>query len=551
MNKTVNINLGGLAFIIDEAAYDKLSAYLQSLVRHFAATEGHEEIMQDIEARVAEILKMKLGNSKQIVTMADIDEVISIIGKPEEMGGEGAENADNTAKAPYPPTQEFFRRRLYRDKDNATLGGVCAGLGSYFDIDPVWIRLIWAVSFFVFGIGFFLYLIMWFVIPEAKTPAQKLEMRGDQYDLDSIKRSFKEEGERFGKRVEDWANDFSSKESKRRFKRAGRDIADSISPAARRAGNIISKTVLSVLLFIVGVIFVIVAVAFFSNTSSIHLGDSLPFDTSAWDMASMFTESTGETNLLMVGVGLVVLTPLFMLLYGITRAIIGYRKKLRVIGIASSVLWWAGVLVCGLETYRIYQRLDEKEKAVEIVDITQPKGDTLMLDSRIPAAGISMTEIEFGNDTEYLASENPMTLWPQARINIQPSDNGKFYIKLERMARGKNGAEALTTASGIHLNYEVKDSSKLVIDRYATLPPEAKFRGQRITVIVAVPEGKYIAIGSSLRNILIGSPNIQDVDPYNMAGNVWKMESAGLSCINCTNKKPKHRHDDADEDEDF
>jgi phage shock protein PspC (stress-responsive transcriptional regulator) len=529
MNKTVNINLGGLAFIIDEAAYDRLSAYLQSLQRHFATTDGHEEIMQDIEARVAEILKMKLGSSKQIVTMADIEEVISIIGKPEDMGGENASTSTNTGGQ----YNGEMRRRLYRDKDNATVGGVCAGLGAYFDIDPVWLRLIWAVSFFVFGMGFLLYIILWIVIPEAKTPAQKIEMRGDKYDLDSIKRSFKEEGQRFSKRVTDWADEISSEESKRRFNRAGRDIVDSVTPTARRAGNIISKTILSIALFFIASILIVVLIAFFSNTSTVHLGDNLPFDTSVWEFASMFTESPGETNLLMLGVGLVVLTPLVMIIYGIVKALFGVRKRIKAVSLAASVIWWAGVIICGLETYRIYQRLDENEKTVDIINIIQPKGDTLTLESRIPMAGLNMTEIEMGDDTEYLASDEPMTFWPQVRVNIQPSDNGKFYLKMERMSRGKNSAEALTSAQSIKLNYEVKDSAQLIIDRYATLPAGANFRGQRATLIVAVPQGKYVAINNSLRNVLFGSPNLQDMRPRKMGGKVWKMENGGLDCVSC------------------
>ena len=545
MNKTVNINLGGLAFIIDEAAYDRLSAYLQSLQRHFATTDGHEEIMQDIEARVAEILKMKLGSSKQIVTMADIEEVISIIGKPEDMGGENASTGTNTGGQ----YNGAMRRRLYRDKDNATVGGVCAGVGAYFDIDPVWLRLIWAVSFFVFGMGLLLYIILWIVIPEAKTPAQKIEMRGDKYDLDSIKRSFKDEGERFSKRVTDWADEISSEESKRRFNRAGRDIVDSVTPTARRAGDIISKTILTAALFFIVSIFIAVAIAIFSNTSTIHFGDNLPFETSAWGFASMFTDSPGETNLLMLGVSLVVLTPLVMILYGIVRALFGVRKKIRVVSVAASVIWWAGVIICGLETYRIYQRLDEKEKMVEIINIAQPKGDTLMLESRIPTAGLNMTEVEFGDDTEYLASDEPMTFWPQVRVNIQPSDNGQFYLKLERMSRGKNSAEALTSAHDIKFNYELKDSAQLVIDRYATLPAGANFRGQRVTVIVAVPQGKYIAVNNSLRNVLIGSPNVQDLRPRKMGGKVWKMGSSGLDCVSCPKKKTDKTKNNEEEEE--
>lgn len=548
MNKTVNINLGGLPFILDEPAYNKLHTYLQALQRSFAATEGegHVEIMADIEARVAEILTMKLGNSKQIVTVADIDEVISIMGKPEDLGAETNEQGttDSTGSSSF---RTDFRRRIYRDEDNATVGGVCSGLGAYFDIDPVWIRIAFAIAILVFGSGVMLYIVLWAVIPAAKTPAQKLEMRGDNYDLNNIKRSFKEEGERFGKRMEEWGKELGSEESKRRFKRAGRDIVDSVTPAARRAADIVSKVFLSIALFFVALLFVVLAIALFSDTSSFHFGNDMPFETSMLRLASLFTESDGETNLLILGLALFALTPLFTLLFNIIRKLFGVRQRVKLVGIAASVLWWAGVVICGLETYRIFQRFDEKGSTTERIDIAQPKGDTLTIETRIPAAGIDMPEIEFFDDTEYLGSDNPITLWPQARINIRPSENDKFYIKLLRISRGKNSGQAQLLAKDINLVHEVKDSSRLVIEKFGTLPPNSLFRGQRLTVIVYVPKGKYVSLDSSVDNLSVSS--LRHHNPEDLTERVLKMDSTGkLTCLTC----PKDEESTADKnDQDF
>jgi phage shock protein C len=550
MNKTVNINLGGLPFILDEPAYNKLHTYLQALQRSFAATEGegHIEIMADIEARVAEILTMKLANSKQIVTIADIDEVISIMGKPEDLGADttaqGATDSDGNAY------KGDFRRRIYRDEDNATVGGVCSGLGAYFDIDPVWIRIAFAIAILVFGSGVMLYIILWAVIPAAKTPAQKLEMRGDNYDLNNIKRSFKEEGERFGKRMEEWGKEFGSEENKRRFKRAGRDIVDSVTPAARRAADIVSKVFLSIALFFVAMLFVVLAVVLFSDTSSFHFGEDMPFETSMWRMASLFTESDGETNLLMLGLALFALTPLFTLLFNIVRKLFGVRKRVKLVGIAASVLWWVGVVICGLETYRIVQRFDEKGSTTERVDITQPKGDTLTIETRIPAAGMDMPEIEFFGDGEYLGSDDPITLWPQARINIQPSETDKFYIKLIRMSRGKNSGQAELLAKDINIVHEVKDSSRLVIEKYGTLPPNSLFRGQRVTVVVYVPKGKYVSLDNSVDDISVTQRHHNN--PEDLTDRVLKMDSTGkLTCLTCPKDEDEEQKKDKSKDEDF
>lgn len=536
---------------MDEEAYERLKEYIASLQRHFANTEGHEEIMQDIEARIAEILSMKLSASKKIIVAADIDEVIAIIGKPEDMGGEaadekaGAKENTNTSNR-----YGFPRRRLYRDEDNQVVGGVCAGLGAFFDIDPVWIRLVWAVSFFVFGFGFLFYILLLIIIPKAKTPAEKLEMRGDSYDLDSIKRSYKEESKRFKKRIKDIAYEFSDEATHEHWRRRGEDLMDSVSPAVKRAGNIIAKTALSIALFFILSLFIVLLVAFFSNTSTIHFGSDLPFDVSLWNFAAMFTDSVGETNLLMAGVALIVLTPLFMLIFGTVKALFGVRKRVKYVGHAASLLFWAGVIIGGIETYRIYQRFDEKEKVATTVDIAQPKGDTLYVESRLPAMGADMTEIEFGNG-EYLAKYEPICFWPEARINIVPSENAKFYLKVEKMARGKNSMEATDNASAINSIYQVKDSTTLIVDRFATLPANTKFRGQRLTIVLAVPVGKYVSLGNSTRKALMNCVNVQDLRPRKMAGHVWKMEPQGLSCTNCADVKSMRHDDDDDDDDEF
>jgi hypothetical protein len=391
-----------------------------------------------------------------------------------------------------------------------------------------------------------LYIILWVVIPAAKTPAQKLEMRGDNYDLNNIKRSFKEEGERFGKRMEEWGKEFGSEESKRRFKRAGRDIVDSVTPAARRAADIVSKVFLSVALFFVALLFVVLAVVLFSDTSSFHFGGDMPFETSMWRMASLFTESDGETNLLILGLALFALTPLFTLLFNIVRKLFGVRQRVKLVGIAASVLWWVGVVICGLETYRIVQRFDEKGSTTERIEITQPKGDTLVVETRIPAAGMDMPEIEFFDDTQYLGNDDPMTLWPQARINIQPSETDKFYLKLVRMSRGKNSGQAQLLAKDINLVYEVKDSTRLIIEKYGTLPANALFRGQRVTAVLYVPKGKYVSLDNSVETISVSSR--RHSNPDDLTNRVLKMDTAGkLNCLNC----PKDGEERGPDEHDF
>ena len=155
--------------------------------------------MTDIESRIAEMFQEKISKNKEVITAEDIDQVISVMGKPEdyvdgETSTESGSDEDNTK--PETDIPYSGRRRVFRDPDNNVLGGVCGGIAVYFNFDPIWLRLAFAISFFVFGTGFLLYILFWIIIPEAKTTAEKLEMRGEKVNVSNIEKSIKEELER-------------------------------------------------------------------------------------------------------------------------------------------------------------------------------------------------------------------------------------------------------------------------------------------------------------------------------------------------------------------
>jgi len=183
MKLTVNINLGGYPFNVDEDAYERLRQYMKSLEMEFSGESSASEIMADIEGRIAELFKMRLNPYKQVIIMKDVEEVMAILGSPEVISGSGPSEER-------PPRSQ---RRIYRDPDGRVFGGVCAGLSAYLGWDPLIMRIIFAVLIFAGGFGIGLYLILWIVLPEARTTAQKLEMRGDPVTVGNIKDSVKQE----------------------------------------------------------------------------------------------------------------------------------------------------------------------------------------------------------------------------------------------------------------------------------------------------------------------------------------------------------------------
>jgi phage shock protein PspC (stress-responsive transcriptional regulator) len=178
MKKTFSINLGHRMYHIDEDAYLLLKDYLERIESYFSDQKEREDILNDIEARISELFQKWMGPNREVVTVKEVKESITIMGDPSLIGGVQNQQREHTYNRQGPS-------RIYRDPDDRIIGGVCSGLGAYVGIDPVFVRILF-VLFLIFGIGFLVYLILWVAVPEAKTTAQKLEMRGDPVNASNI-----------------------------------------------------------------------------------------------------------------------------------------------------------------------------------------------------------------------------------------------------------------------------------------------------------------------------------------------------------------------------
>lgn len=197
MKKTLTVNLGGTVFNIDDDAYRLLDNYLCNLKAHFSKEEGAEEIVDDIERRISELLAEKLAAGQQVITISDVEEVIARVGKPEEMDQEGQAAEANAGQAQGgasaqtagqgASTQGAAHRRLFRNPDDKILGGVISGIAAYFCWDVTLLRLLLLVIL-ICGYGTLIpvYIICWFLIPEARTAAEKLSMRGEPITVENI-----------------------------------------------------------------------------------------------------------------------------------------------------------------------------------------------------------------------------------------------------------------------------------------------------------------------------------------------------------------------------
>ena len=197
MEKAISVNLGGMVFYTDLSAFEMLQAYLGSIEKKFINETEKKEIMADIESRIAELFLERVDYQKQVITIEDIKAVMDILGEPEDFAPEEEGNTDRGQQK----KQKQASKRLYRDTERRILGGVCAGLGAYFKTDPLVFRILFALLILFMGTGLILYLILWMVIPEATTTAQKLEMQGEPVTIDNIVKSIKNEFEDVRKKM--------------------------------------------------------------------------------------------------------------------------------------------------------------------------------------------------------------------------------------------------------------------------------------------------------------------------------------------------------------
>ena len=190
MNKTVNINLAGIFFHIDEDAYAKLQHYLEAIKNSLTNTQGKEEIIADIEARIAELFNEKIKDKKQVIGNTEVEAVIATMGQPEDymLDDEIFEDEPSYAK-----TTHTVGKQLFRDTENSYVGGVSSGLGHYLGIQALWVRLLWVILTVASSGAFVLiYIALWSFVTEAKTTADKLSMLVEEVNISNIERKIKE-----------------------------------------------------------------------------------------------------------------------------------------------------------------------------------------------------------------------------------------------------------------------------------------------------------------------------------------------------------------------
>lgn len=535
MNKTISIHLCGILFNLEEGGYEKLANYLRKIKSYFQKGEGSEEIMEDIEARLAEIFTSKLIGHKQVITEKEVDEAMNIIGKPEEFAnGNESESEKQSDYAQYEQAN-YQEKKLFRDTEYGKLGGVCEGLGYYFGIDPVWIRLAFAIAFFVFGTGFLLYIILWFVIPEAKTTADKLRMKGKPVNLENIEQKFKENFKNFGEKIEGFAKsaeeEFKTGSAGHKINKAGNQLGNSIVQLLQLFFNFLGKLIGFTLLIGGLALFIAVMVLLFTSNSfgPIDGSDFL----SHRKLLGLVFETQLEMNLFYVGIVIVLITPIIWLLLGGIRMLIFDKKQLRIPAMVNGGIFTVGIILIVISLIWLAQSFDEKAVKSENLNIINTQQDSLEIDFPSNVSQKSIKNVQVGN-YYFFVNEEDLKLYSRTLFTIEPTSSADYVLNLKKSSNGPTIEDAKENLNDFQVNFN-QEGNKLSFDGYYGLKNTSKWRNQQLLVTLMMPVGKTIKLNSNATYNLHRIDNQTNTYDQDMAGHYWKMEEKGLKCLDCDN----------------
>ena len=537
MNKTVTINISGIIFHIEEDAFDKLSKYLNKIKGYFAGNESGNEIIADIEARIAELLQAKISPYKQVILMADVEEVMNALGKPEDFGVEEEADAGSRQQQQSNTFSGPIKKRLYRDPDEKAIGGVCSGIAHYFDVDVVWIRLATFLLIFFGGVSLWVYIILWIVIPEAKTTADRLAMRGERVTIDNISKSIKEEMQGVKSRMEKY----------------GDDVSDSVKHAgaySRTAGERLAYLLTQVFLIagrIIGAFLIFLAVMVMIGLMSAMFGFSVAGNSSNFnDWVNAVFIDRSHYWMGVIGLFIAVAVPAFMLLYGGIKLLFKIKYSNRWLNISAGIVWFIGfmmALYAGVRTgtdfkeTAKYKEIRQVASVAETFTISAKQLNELSASLSSKISKLEDDELEeFVEHNDYHLSDvnGAMVITGKPRLDIVASTNASVEIVVAKKARGNEKRDAYDRAGSIEYDYTA-DSTGLVFNELFFTKPNEKFRVQEIDITVKVPVGMVVYLDPSLTRIIYDVDNVTNTYDQDMLKRRWKMTERGLQCVDCEN----------------
>jgi len=525
MNKTIIININGFVFHIEEDAYEILKSYMTDVKRHFLNSADSHEITTDIENRIAEMFTEILArDNKQAIVEQDVNAVIEQMGKVEDFEyPEDGQNFNNAGP--------FNRgtRTLFRDGDDHLLGGVCAGLANYFDIQAVWVRLAFFISFMFFGVGFFLYIILWIVVPKATTRADRMAMKGQKLDLHGFKKNLEDELTAVRGSLSDLGHDAKPFIYKTRdffgdfFHHLGVFFGSAGRVLVKMLGVIVLMTCFSLL---IALIVMIIGFLAYGKMGLYHI---FPFNVLEYQL----------NTVILIAAFLLLAIPLLVVIMLILSAVFNARGLNRAAGSTFLSVWIITLGVVIYYTAKVSADFRHEEKFSQSISIKPTASNTYYLSL---------------NDVKYLSAEDSVRLSIKEHFNnrvilddddaddvespnnvsivIEKSDVAKPVLVESFSARGRNDADALANAQSTTYQFKQQDSV-LKFNRHLEKPLNNLWRNQEIHLILKMPLNAKVIIERPLARY-IDNLNIYQCNDINKQhdapSTTFIMTADGLQC---------------------
>ena len=534
MNKTININLGGIFFHIDELAYQKLKRYLDAIRKSLSDDpQGRDEILNDIELRIGELLSERIVNERQVINESDIDEITKIMGKPEDYLVDEELFEDQQS---YRPTSSS--KKLFRDNEDKFLGGVCAGLAHYFGIDALWVRILWLILVFFFGTGILIYIILWILIPVAETTAEKLQMKGEPVNISNIERKIREEFQDVSSRVKDGVNSATERVKNPEFKKnvenrakSGiQEIIDTLGKILIAIFNIFGKLIGALLIFIAAITLIALIFGAFSWGSIEMLG----FGNDYVHYPPFFFDSVIPTWLLLVFTFLAVGIPFFVLFMLGLRILSNNVKsfstttKLSLLGVWIIALLGLGFAGINFATQKAYDGVYNQTE-----DIVLTPTDTLKIKMVGDENLSNRKELRRNYGYESVYDKDVQKLYStRVYVDIKTTDKENAFVKIRKESEGNNRLTANKDAESIEYQFNFNDKN-LLLNGYFLSNFKNKFKDQSVDITIYLPVNTIIYLDNSTRSFLNDVDNIQNIHDRDMPKNYYKMTENGLECLNC------------------
>lgn len=546
MKKTITANISGSVFHIEEDAYNQLNAYLSNIRQKFQGSQDADEIIADIEGRIAELFLERMKSERQVVTTEDVASIVQTMGAPDDYLGD-EEQDSSTGRSTR--RSSGGRRKLYRDPDDRWLGGVIGGIAAYFDTSVLMLRILFIISIFL-GLPIVIYIIAWIIIPKAVTNAEKLEMRGEPVTVENIKKMFDDGVDAVERGAKNFADKASSLGKEVRSGKPGNGVDRFFSFLGETLAYLFKA-----LAKIFGFLFVLAGslllaamiVVLFGKFNFILDGVDLMEGNNLKDVAALVFNDLSQAGWMLGATVIAIIIPgIWLVSAGMTMLA---KKGLgKVWNIALFPIWLIAIGVAvfiGLQVGLDHSRdVDHRSE----VAIMQPAGEIITI-SCLPDPHFG--ESSSPNDPTNVKVEGDRAYFGWVDLDVHPSPDSLYHLITVQEASGRSSKQARIRAKNVEFGVEQTDSL-IRISPFFSIPTEDRFRAQELEFILQVPVGKAVILHESTAEIIDDIENVQNMYDPEMTGYTWTMTQNGLSNAVAPEDVPNNLpfiEEDAPEDE--